>query len=814
MIPQGMLRILILAGWLLCSLASLPAQTGLVTGTVTDEQGQAVAFVNLAIKGTTRGTTTDNRGYFELPVPASTRVTILITYVGFENDSLVVNLAAGEIRHATILLKQSPTQLNTVEVRDQQLRTTTFSRIDPKTITFIPTIKASVEDMIKTLPGVVSRDELSSQYSVRGGNYDENLVFVNDIEVYRPFLVRSGQQEGMSFLNPGLVSGVLFSAGGFDARYGDKMSSVLDIRYRKPRSFAGSFSVSLMGADAHVEGTLARDRISFLVGARYQTNTYFLKGLDTKGNYKPRFFDVQGMLYYDISRKVELSFLGYFSNNNFKLIPQTRETSFGTLDEAYRIRIYFDGHEVDRNQNWLTGLTLTWRPSAELKLRLISSIYQTYETESYDISGEYWIGKLETFAGSSEYGQVTELMGVGAYMDHARNALDGTVANIQHLGSWEKENNQLNWGLKYQYTFFRNIMSEWELRDSAGFTIPHPHDSIGNPHPTRDSLELIRLVRANETLGTQFVSACLQDTWTFRLRETDISLTAGLRGLWYGFNGTVNLNPRISLAFKPRWKTETVFRLSAGYYSQPPVFRELTNLEGSIVPGLKSQTSIQALAGSDLYFRAWGRPFKFVVEAYYKYLKNLIPYEIDNLNIRYYGTNDAHGYAAGIDFRVNGEFVKGAESWASLSFLKTEEYFQGAWIPRPTDQRVNLAIFFQDYIPRFPTWKVAITLFYGTGLPVGPPDSPRSQHTLRIPPYRRVDLGISKQLIGERTRFKSKTNPLRVFDSMWISLDIFNLLQISNTISYLWITDINARQYAVPNYLTPRTFNLKLFASF
>ncbi|MFH1160697.1 MAG: TonB-dependent receptor, partial [bacterium] len=562
------------------------------------------------------------------------------------------------------------------------------------------------------------------------------------------------------------------------------------------------------------EGTLANKKVAYLLGARYKTNTYFLKGLDTKGNYKPRYFDIQGMLYYDISKKVELSLLGYFSNNTFKLIPETRETSFGTLDEAYKIKIYFDGHEVDRNQNWLTGLTVTYRPFPSLKLRFIASIYQTYETESYDISGEYWIGKLEIFQGSSEYGQVTEIMGVGAYMDHARNTLDGTVFNVQHLGLWEKTINQVQWGIKYQYTFFANVMNQWELQDSTGYTLPHPPDSIGNPNPPHDSLELINFIRTNQTLGTNLLSAFIQDTWTFKLRETDISLTAGIRGLWYSYNGEFNLNPRVNLAFKPHWKTETVFRISAGYYSQPPAFRELTNLEGTIVPGLKSQTSIQALVGSDLYFRAWGRPFKFVAEAYYKYLKNLIPYEIDNLNIRYYGTNDAHGYATGIDFRINGEFVKGAESWASFSILQTEEYYQGEWIPRPTDQRVNLAIFFQDYIPKFPTWKVAITLFYGTGLPVGPPDSPRSQHTLRIPPYRRVDLGISKQLISERTRFKSKKNPLRAFNSMWISLDIFNLLQISNTISYLWITDINDHQYAVPNYLTPRTFNLKLIAEF
>ena len=805
---------LIITGFIFLAIWNSFSQTGVVKGYVSNEEQTPVEYVNLAVKGTTKGTTTDKQGYFELIVPANQRVVILLSFVGFEKDSLVVNLTPGETKDVELILKPTSTELSTIEVKDAQLRTSTFSRIDPKTISIIPTINASIEDIIKTLPGVSSQDELSSQYSVRGGNYDENLVFVNDIEIYRPFLIRSGQQEGMSFLNPDLVSSILFSAGGFDAKYGNKMASVLDIRYRKPQSFAGSVDISLMGASAHLEGTFARKRFSYLLGTRYKTNTYFLKSLDTKGNYKPRYFDIQGMLYYDVSEKVELSVLGYYSNNVFKLIPETRETSFGTLDEAYKIKVYFDGHEVDRYQNWLSALTLTYRPIDKMRLRFIASVYQTNESETYDISGEYWIGRLETFQSSSEYGEITQLLGVGAYMDHARNYLNGTVFNVEHRGSLEKNINKINWGIRYQYSYFENVMNEWELQDSAGYTLPHPRDSIGDPNPVHDPFVLKNVIKTNQNLNTSLISAFAQDTWTFKLRQTDIALTAGVRGIWYDYNGQFNVNPRVNLSFKPHWKTETVFRISSGYYSQPPTFREMTDLEGNVVSGLKSQTSIQVLAGSDLYFKAWGRHFKFVAEAYYKYIKNLIPYEIDNLNIRYYGTNDAHGYATGIDFRINGEFVKGAESWVSLSIMKTEEFFQGEWIPRPTDQRLNLSVFFQDYVPKLPMLKVAITLFYGTGLPVGPPDSPRKSHTLRIPDYKRVDLGISYALIGERTRFKNPKNILRAFKSMWISLEIFNLLQLSNTISYLWVTDINNRQYAIPNYLTPRTFNLKLQARF
>ncbi len=797
---------------LLClgSLASV-AQQAVVFGTVTSNEEMEFQFVNVAVKGTSTGTNTGRNGQYELKVTAGKDIVLLFSYIGYETDSITVNLKPGERKEISRVMRQVSTELGSIEVKDQQLRTSTFSRLDPKVMTFIPTINASVEDLIKTLPGVSSRNELSSQYSVRGGNFDENLVFVNDIEMYRPFLVRAGQQEGQSFLNPDLVSGISFSAGGFDAKYGDKMSSVLDIKYKKPTRFAGSADVSLMGANAHLEGTIAK-KFSYLIGVRYKTNSYFLNSLDVKGNYKPRYFDVQGMLNYDISKKWEISVLGTFADNSFKVVPETRETSFGTISEAYKIKIFFDGQEVDRYQNWLAAATLTYRPVQNLRMKLISSVYQTYEAETYDISGEYWIGKLETFQGS-EAGQVTEIMGIGAYLQHARNYLNGTVFNIEHRGSWEKNKSSMLWGIKYQHELFDYQMDEWELQDSAGYSMPRPPDSLGAINPPHGDLLLTDVIRSSNTVNTNRYSAFVQNTWTFLNPKNDISVTAGLRGIYYDYNSELSVNPRINISFKPHWKNEMVFRLAAGYYSQPPTFREMTNLAGELVDGLKAQTAIHFVAGSDIYFRAWKRPFKFVAEVYYKYLDNLIPYEVDNLKIRYYGTNDAHGYATGIDFRVNGEFVKGAESWASLSIMKTEEYFQGSWTPRPTDQRLNLAIYFQDYIPKFPTWKVNITLIYGTGIPFGPPGSPRSEQTLRIPPYRRVDLGISKQIIGERTKFSAK-NPLRAFTSMWISLEIFNLLQISNTVSYLWITDINGREYAVPNYLTPRMFNLKLMTTF
>lgn len=802
-----LLPVLLMAA-LLAAVSAL-AQQGTIYGLVKGSDGQPLQFANIAVKGTTAGSTTKTDGSFELSVPAGREVIVLFSYIGYETDSIPVKIKAGERKRFDHSLKPVTTQLESIEVRDQQIRTSTFSRLDPKVLNYIPTISASVEDLIKTMPGVSSRNELSSQYSVRGGNYDENLVFVNDIEIYRPFLVRSGQQEGQSFLNPDLVSGISFSAGGFDAKYGDKMSSVLDIRYKKPEAFAASLDLSLLGVSAHAEGLMSK-KISYLLGIRYKTNTYLFKGLDTKGDYRPSFFDVQGVVNYEMSKKWELSVMGTFTDNTYRLIPATQETSFGTLDEAYKIKIYFDGRESDLYRNWLAAATLTYKPLPNLRLKLISSIFQTHEAETYDISGEYWIGRLEVFQGS---GQVNEILGVGAYLQHARNYLDGNVFNIEHRGSWDKEASNMLWGLKYQHEFFDYRMNQWELQDSAGYSLPRPPDQLGSPFPPHDDLVLTNYINNNSSIPINRLSAFVQDTWTFHNLRNDISLTAGLRAMYNDFNGQTLVNPRLNLSFKPRWDHETVFRISGGSYSQPPTFREMTDSTGAIVPGLKAQTSYQVVAGTDYYFRAWGRPFKFVTEGYYRYINNLIPYEVDNLQITYFGTNDAHGYAAGIDFRVNGEFVKGAESWASLSFLRTEQYYQGKWIPRPTDQRMNLAIFFQDYIPNFPTWKMNLTLVYGTGLPFGAPDSPLYKQTLRMPPYRRVDIGLSKQLIGQQTHFKPG-NPFRAFESLWVSLEIFNLFQISNTVSYLWITDINGTQYAVPNYLTPRTFNLKISARF
>jgi hypothetical protein len=816
-----------------------------IFGKITENNNKPVELVNISIFGYSGGTTTGKDGNYKISVPARKELILIVSFVGYESQQFIINLAPGSKKELNIFLKVSTTELPDFEVKDNLIRKTNLTRIDPKIATTIPTISGGVEDLIKTLPGVSSSNELSSQYSVRGGNYDENLVYVNGIEIYRPFLIRSGQQEGLSFINSDLVSSILFSAGGFEAKYGDKMSSVLDIQYKKPTSFAASVSLSLLGAQAHIEGATDNHRLSYLVGFRQKSNQYILKGLETKGDYRPSFTDIQTLINFDITERWEISFLGNYARNSYKLIPQSRETDFGTIQEAYRLKIYYDGQEIDRFETFLGALSATFVPKKDLNIKFIASAYQTFESETFDIQGQYWLGKLETDFGNEEFGDVIEAQGVGTYLTHARNYLDATVFNVEHKGILSKSNKFFQWGIKYQHEIIHDKLNEWELIDSAGFTIPNPPGSVGNPNPLHPDLDLFGVVRTDINISSNRYTGFIQNTWDFLGKNRRFSVTAGIRGNYWDFNKQFLFSPRATVSYKPNWKKDIVLRFSAGYYYQPPFYRELRDFAGNINYDIKAQKSIHFVAGGDWNFMAWSRPFKFVTEVYYKYLDNLIPYEIDNLRIRYYAQNNSHGYAVGIDMRVNGEFVKGIESWASLSIMQTMEdieddfyydYYNAegeliipgytfdvvavdslrqepGYIPRPTDQRVNFSLFFQDFLPKFPTYKMYLKLIFGSSLPFGPPNSEKYKHTLRIPPYRRVDIGFSKQVIGEKTQFSPK-NPLRYLKSLWVSLEVFNLLQVSNTISYLWVKDVNNRMYAIPNYLTPRQLNVRLLVAF
>ena len=821
------------------------AQKATVEGKVIDEDGKPVELVNIAIKGESGGTTSDRKGNFTIEVPANEKLIIAFSYVGLAQKEVSVELKPGETKKLTINLHSSTTTLPGLEIKDEKLRTEGLVRLNPKNTRISPSVNESVESMIQTLPGVSTTSEMSSQYSVRGGNFDENLVYVNDIEVYRPFLVNSGQQEGLSFINPAMVSSILFSSGGFGAQYGDKMSSVLDVKYKKPVEFGGTFSASLLGAELSVSDNI-KNKFTYLIGARYKTNSYLVNSLDTKGNYKPNFFDVQSLFEYKFNTKWSLSFLGYYSGNQYNLIPTDRVTDYGTFKQAMRFKVYFDGQEVDSYNVAEGGLTLGFHPDNTLHLKLIASAFNTRESETYDVQGQYWIGLLDNTIGSEDFDEVTQSLGVGTYLEHARNRFDATVMTLEHKGTKIFDKHQIHWGVRYQHQIVDDRLREWQMIDSAGYSLPNPPSSPGNPNPSRPNLEMSYFMKGHHQLNINRLSAFISDDWKFRLKNNDmITLTAGLRSYYGDINSEFNISPRLNFSYKPYKNQNIVFRFATGVYYQPPFYREMRDMDGSLNTQVKSQRSIHFILGSDYQFKVWNRPFIFTTEAYYKKLDNLIPYMVDNVRIRYYANQIANGYAAGIDFRINGEFVKGVDSWASLSIMKTAEDVVGdyyykyynsdgeligsgvnldyesydsvrvepGFIPRPTDRRVTFTIFFQDYIPQYPTWKVHLKLIYGTGMPFGAPGTQRYQQTLRMPDYRRADIGFSKQIAGNNTRY-TINHPNSFVKSFWVSLDIFNLFGVYNTVSYMWVKDIYNRQNAIPNYLTPRLFNIKVSMEF
>lgn len=828
--PKRILYLFIFFLSLLCQ-TLMAQEKAVVYGRITDDKGKALPLVNVSIAGQTSGTTTAINGLFELKVPAKQDFVLLISFIGYKSIKEKLNLKPGERKELNRNLHPVITEMPQFEVKDDKTnRASNLIKINPKAAYAIPSASGGgVESLIKTMPGVASNNELSSQYSVRGGNFDENLVYVNDVEIYRPFLVRSGQQEGLSFLNADLVSGIQFSAGGFDAKYGDKQSSVLDIQYKRPTSTAGSVSLSLLGASAHIEGAAAHQHLSYLLGIRHKTNKYLLNSLPTKGDYRPSFTDVQTYLNYAFNSKLDISFLGNYSYNLYRVVPSDRETAFGTLTDAYQFKVYFEGQEKDKFVNYLGAMTLSYRPVSNLNLRLIGSAFQTIEKETFDILGQYYLSRLETDWGSNNFGQAVEPLGVGSYLNHARNTLNAVVINLEQRGSWEKENKFLQWGLKYQRENVIDKMSEWTLIDSAGYTLPHPNDSIGYTFPqTQDaqSLMLQDFVRAKNQLHTNRLSGFVQNTWTMNTDTRKMSVTAGIRATYWDLNRQILVSPRASVSFKPNWVRDVLFRFAAGLYQQPPFYREMRDPMGKLNTDLKAQSSYQVVMGSDWNFLAWERPFKFVSELYFKYLDNIVPYEVDNLRIQYTAKNNAHGYATGIDMRVNGEFVKGTESWASLSLMQTREdikddfYYtadssrvEPGFLPTPTDQRVNFNLFFQDFLPGRPTFKMHLNLVFGSSLTFGPPNTPQYKHTYKMPPYKRVDIGFSKMLIGDETG-KAKKGLSKHINTLWISLEILNLLQVSNTISYYWVSDITNQQYAIPNYLTPRQVNVKMHMQF
>ncbi len=798
----------------------LQAQDGIIYGKITDLNSSPLELINVTLKGKPLGTSTDGMGMFELKVPVNQSLTVIFSSVTHQTIEKTIILKNGQRFELNLTLAPKTEELSEIEVEDKQVRKSTLQRLNPRLMSIMPEASGNFEAMIKTLPGVSSNNELSSQYSVRGGSFDENLVYVNGIEIYRPFLIRSGQQEGLSFINSEMVSSVLFSAGGFDAKYGDKMSSALDIKYKKPTEWGGAFTASLLGGSLMIQGDNKNHRFRHISGIRYKSTKYVLNSMETQGDYDPRFLDFQTFLGYDITEKLEVTFLGNFAKNSYTFIPQDRVTSFGTIQQTMQLKMYFDGQEVDAFTSMTGAIAFDYQASERLKLSLIASAFSTDERETFDIQTQYWINQVDNDLGSESLGDSVANLGVGTFLEHARNFLYATVKSTEHKGFYSGERNSLQWGVKAQQEHIEDNLREWQMNDSSGYSRPYT-DSV---------VSVSYFFKAKNNLTTNRVSAYLQDTYTIPLSNGEFYITAGLRTSYWDYNREWLLSPRGNLAFKPQWKQDVVFKFSSGIYYQPPFYKEMRSRNGNLNPFIESQKSIHLVLGTDYNFMAWGRPFKLVAETYYKKLENLISYSVDNVRIIYSGKNDADGYAVGFDMKVNGEFVKGVDSWFSLSIMQTKEDIRNdsyvitnevgnetkvypGLIPRPSDQRVNMSVFFQDYFPGNPDYKMHLQINFGSGLPFGPPNSERFLATARMKSYQRVDLGFSK-ILKKTGKTYPKGHLLHHVKDAWISADIFNLMDRQNTISHEWVTDFQNNEYAVENSLTGRRINVKLSVYF
>ncbi|HBN05879.1 MAG TPA: TonB-dependent receptor, partial [Bacteroidales bacterium] len=648
--------------------------------------------------------------------------------------------------------------------------------------------------------------------SVRGGNYDENLVYVNDIEIFRPFLIRSGQQEGLSFVNSEMVGDILFSSGGFDAKYGDKLSSVLDIKYKKPQDFSGSASISLLGGSAHLQGLIG-SRMTYQIGYRNKTNKYILGSLDTEGSYYPVFNDLQAYLTYDLNEKTEIAFLGNLADNKYQFIPRTRETTFGSVYQSYKLKVYFDGQELDRFSSMFGALMLTHNPSKNLQLKLIASAFGTDEKESYDIQGQYWL--YETQMGETEADSNLFDRGIGTYIEHARNRLVANIYNIEHKGLRFYKNGHLSWGLKYQYELISDRMNEWKMVDSAGTPIGTLPDIPGEINPQNPPM-LQNIYKSVNDISSSRISAFAQRQWIFYKKEGEWYFNAGARTQYWTFNNEVLFSPRASVSFKPKWERDWLFRFASGVYSQSPFFREYRDFEGNINHDIRSQKSVHLVLSSDYNFKMFDRPFKLLASAYYKYLWDLIPYSIDNVRIRYSAENNSKGYVSGMDVRLFGEFIEGIDSWVTMSLMQTKEDIKGdnhGFIPRPTDQLFNMNVSFQDYVPKMPYLRVYLNFNFGTGYPFGPPGSERWQQNYRMPSYMRADIAFTFRIKDENAKW-AQNNFMRHLKKIWLNVEWFNVFGNNNVISYMWIGDYDGRYHGVPNYLTPSQVNAKLTIEF
>ena len=836
------------------------AQTGTLSGKITSEDGfplEGVSIVDASSNKIYGFSGVD--GLYEIKLDAGREIRVRFSYVGYENKFIKENLEEGEVKNRNIIMvipSSGAVQIFGIKERENPIK-----KIPVKVTTEIPSFQGGIEAVLIIAP-VNMTNELSSAYSVRGGSFDENLVYVNEIEVYRPFLVRSGRQEGLSFPNPDMVDNIVFSAGGFEAKYGDKLSSVLDINYKNPTEFHGAMTASLLGGSIQIGNrrTLGGEEgnggyFSHNTGVRYRSNAYVLGTLDTQGEYNPNFVDVQSYMTWKPKKygTVEYSFLGNYSRNNYNFTPQTRQTDVGTINEALRFTVFFEGQENSSFETFFGAFSTKILTAEESYLRFTVSAFNTYENESFDVLGQYRLDELERDFGSDEFGEVIRNRGIGAFREHARNDLDATVFNFSHRGSSQVNKfNYLEWGFRAQTENIDDRLSEWTMIDSAGYNSPRPNDLIGYDPENRpdQGIFLQDVIKSENSLSSFRSSAYIQNRKSWKYEDnSEMTLTLGLRGTHWTFNNEFVGGPRIQYSYKPNWviqtdslekKRDVVFTLAGGFYYQPAFYKELRGLDGTLNEEIEAQRAIHFVAGADYLFQLWERDFKLRGEVYYKDLANLIPYEVENVRTRYYATNNANGYATGADLMMNGEFIEGVQSWLRASLLFTAEdltddsYFEyintdgeviepgftlntevadstlvfPGNIPRPTDQRFSFSMIFQDQMRKWPHYKVLVSMFYSTGLPYGPPDFERYKDVLRLPAYRRVDIGFSRDLFVKR----DKEDPF--FETGMISLEVFNILDINNTNNYTWVEDVNGRLYGISNFLTGRRLNLRLRLTF
>ena len=783
------------------------AQQVKIGGVISDENGDPIELATVRIEGTATGTVSNLKGKYSLKFSSRDTVTLIYSMIGYNTRKRVLVRPQGNI-NINMTLPVLDYELGEVTITENRRQTGTVQQIDIKANKLMPDASGgNIESIIATQAGVSSNNELSSQYNVRGGSFDENMVYVNGTEVYRPLLIRSGQQEGLSFINPDMVESVGFSSGGYEARYGDKMSSVLDITYKKPERFEATGAFSLLGVSAYLG--FGNKKFSWINSVRYKSNRYLLGTLDTKGEYDPQFTDYQTFLNWRPNKRWEFGFIGNISENKYIFQPEDRTTRFGTLSEVREFKVYFDGQERDLFRTFFGAGSATYHFNDHNSLTFQAAAFHTKEQETYDITGQYWLNELDPSGEDEEAEDTGETIGVGTYMEHARNYLNADVQSYSLTGKHQVKRHAIQWGLELKKERIKDKLREWELRDSAGYSLPQ----------VPDGPELIYSMSSKNDISSSRMSLYAQDSYKFKTNAGLFTLTAGLRGSYWSWNKEFIVSPRASLALIPAFNEQFTFRAAAGVYYQAPFykeFRDTTMVDGmatvSLNKDIKSQRSIHFVVGSDFNFRAVGRPFKFTAEVYYKALSNLIPYNIDNVRISYYGRNMANGYAMGLDMQLFGEFVPGTDSWLTFSVMKTEEKINGKWLPRPTDQRYNLSLYFTDYFPGSKKWKMNLKGTLAGGFPFGPPHSGREEAVFRTPAYKRVDIGMSRVIIDNTD--KHRTGFGRNIRSIWLGLDVFNLLNISNVNSYYWVTDVYNNQFAVPNYLTSRQINVRLLIDF